>query len=122
MTRGRFREAKAQLKGLRTYVVAVEELIQTKFLPRRSGTTGSADSPRQDQWSLRIVDRPTSAKQPHASSAAVSSSATQVPTPTPAQGSNSPEAPPSTTLAHATVFSTIQSNVRARAIRVEISD
>ena len=104
-------------------MLAVKSFIQTKFPPRRGGASAPADRPRQDQSSPRIPERSTSARQVCAtSSTASSSSAAQAPTPTLAEGSNSPGVPPPTAKAKATVCNTVQSNVRAGAIRVEISD
>ena len=58
--RGRFSEAKAQMKGLRSNALAVGSFIHAKFPSRRGGASGPTDSPKQGQSSPRIIDGPTS--------------------------------------------------------------
>ena len=77
---GRFSEVKAQLKGLRRYVVGVEEVIQTKFPPRRGGTAAFTDSPIQGQDSPRVVEGSISVRRTRETSSAAASSSVVQPT------------------------------------------
>ena len=124
---GRLSEIKSQMRGLRSHVLAVDEFLNTKFHTRR-GAPARTDSPRQRQDSPRVVEGSTSVRQARATSsaaaaaAAASCPAVLTPTPTPAENNGASNARSPTASAGATVFGTIQRDVRAGAIRVEISD
>ena len=95
-----------QMRGLRNFAAEVETFVREKCSPQESGS--SAPEPG--------LNRTTQS----ASSAAASSSAVRAPvhiqTPEP------PRVAPPDVPTRAAVFNTIQSDVRAGTIRVEISD
>ena len=115
-SRGKLTHVNTQLGGLRESATAGEKFVHKKFSPQESGASAPESSSSQGYDGTAASHRLVHAT----SSTAASSSAARVPTPThahePAKRAT-PAAPSSTT-----IFSTIQSDVQAGAIRIEISD
>ena len=98
----------SQLKGLKEFVLSVEQFIHGKFPPQQGGASAPSDSLR-----LGYTDHAASTRPTHAtSSTAASSSAARAPNLTPIQDYGPSERLPSATPTGTTVFSTSQSNVR----------
>ena len=97
-------------------MIAVEQFIHKKFPPqKKSGPLALGYSPSQGRAEIAASTRMTHATR----FTAASSSAARAPTPTPAQDYGPSERATLSTPTSAVIFSTVQSDVRAGAIRAK---